>query len=81
MVPQKLKLELVDDELADSYDLFICSSSYEQRCLSIPNSIDINKIKQTFIVSNINLLEHIEENEAYRRRGLVSFLSAQLLLV
>lgn len=59
---QKISLQAIDTTLLEPYDLFICSSSYEQRCLSIAENISADKIKQAIILSNNDLLEYIEEN-------------------
>jgi len=54
------ELQVRDDA---TYDLFICSSSFESRCLSIPLNIDVNKIRRALIVSNIEPLEYVSANQ------------------
>jgi hypothetical protein len=45
------------------YDLFICFSSFEDRCLSIANNINIDSIKQVLLMYNKEYLEYIEKNK------------------
>ncbi len=45
-------------------DIFICSSSFENRCKSIPDSIDPSNIHKIFVIKNVNIQE-VEENAAY----------------
>ena len=36
---KRCKLDDINDNLEDIYDIFICSASFENRCLSIPEKI------------------------------------------
>ena len=65
MSPQKHSLERLDEILLDSYDLFICSSSFEERCRSIANHICLDRIKRTLILWNSDLLEYVGENKKF----------------
>ena len=60
---QKYSLERIGEGLLDPYDLFICSSSYEKRCQSIANHIDLDRINQALILFNNDLTEYIEANK------------------
>jgi len=76
MEPQKINLLDIQGVLKEPYDLFICSSSFENRCLSIPNNISTDKIRRALILSNMDLLEHIETNkikleDRFREKGRV----------
>jgi len=62
MKSRKVPLQEVGDALTGTYDLFICSSSFEDRCLSIVSNIDVTTIKRACIVSNMDLLEYIGKN-------------------
>ena len=42
-------------------DLFICCASFEKRCLTIPNALGINNVRQVIIAKNINIPE-VNEN-------------------
>lgn len=63
MKPKKYSLKRIGDALLGSYDLFICSSSYEERCLSIANHIGLDRIKQALILWNSDLIEYIGANK------------------
>lgn len=45
-------------------DIFICSSSFEDRCKAIPDSIDPSNIRQALILKNVNIQE-VQENADY----------------
>ena len=63
MNPKKILLHNINQEVIGPYDLFICSSSFEDRCKSIASHIDVSRINRAFIVSNMNLLEYIGKNK------------------
>jgi hypothetical protein len=63
MTIRKIALTEIKSTLLDSYDLFICSSSYENRCLSVARQIEIGRIKCAMVLSNIDLIEYIKENK------------------
>ncbi len=58
----KYNLSDLNNLLPGEFDLFICSSSFEERSLSVPNSITKNKAKKVIIVRNIDLIEHVGQN-------------------
>lgn len=45
-----------------SYDLFICSSSFEDRCLSISKNMKIEHIQRALVFYNSECIEHVGEN-------------------
>jgi hypothetical protein len=47
-----INLDEFSDIILNRYDFFICSSSFEQRCLSVCTNINTNKIKKSFIIYN-----------------------------
>jgi hypothetical protein len=59
------KYKLIDLRhiIKKEYDLFICFSSFEDRCLSIANNINIDNIKQVLLMYNKEYLEYIEKNK------------------
>ncbi len=63
MILPKINLSDIQKTLRESYDLFICSSSYEERCLSVASNIDIDKVGRVLILSNKDLLEHVGLNQ------------------
>ena len=48
----KIALNSLGKKLGSSIDLFICSSSFEDRCRAIPESLDPSAIKRTLICEN-----------------------------
>lgn len=57
----KQSLERVSLEIGDAVDVFICSASFEDRCLSIPLQVRQEKIRCAVIVKNRNIRE-VEKN-------------------
>jgi len=47
-----INLNTLSKNISNKYDVFICSSSFEQRCLSICSNLNINKITYSFILFN-----------------------------
>jgi hypothetical protein len=43
-------------------DLFVCSASYEDRCLSVPTSINASSVKTALILSNQDVLGNGPQN-------------------
>lgn len=58
---KKLKLSKLNSNLNDEYDLFICSSSFEERCLRVPEKIKRKRIHKKIIVYNAYGSEIIKE--------------------
>ena len=65
MKPEKMQLQKVGDALSGTYDLFICSSSFEDRCRSIASHINTDQVKRACIVSNTDLLDYISDNKKF----------------
>jgi hypothetical protein len=63
MKPVKINISDIQEALHCTYDLFICSSSFEDRCLSVAYNITIEKFRKALIVSNIDLIEQIGDNK------------------
>lgn len=59
----KIFLSELRNTLPNSYDLFICSSSFENRCLSIASNISIEKVKSAFILYNRDFFQYINTNK------------------
>lgn len=59
---QKVNISDIQGAMRESCDLFICSSSFESRCLSIPRNIAIEGVRRALILSNTNLLEYVGKN-------------------
>lgn len=58
----KVKLSRLNSSLASEYDIFICSSSFESRCLSVAQRIRRKKIKKALILENKNGSSIIHQN-------------------
>jgi len=58
-----LNLDMLSNELLDKYDIFICSSSFENRCSSVCSSINPSIFTKSFIIFN-------KEYEVYLRTNL-----------
>jgi hypothetical protein len=63
MLLNKISLSNLRNTLIGKYDLFICSSSFEDRCLSIARNIESRKIKRALIVSNTDLVQYVGTNK------------------
>jgi hypothetical protein len=59
----KLNLSDLRASFSDGYDLFICSSSFEDRCLSIASNIDLDHFSRSLVLSNVDLKEYVGRNE------------------
>jgi hypothetical protein len=49
-------------QLGDRIDLFVCSASYEDRCLSVPTAINAYCVKTALILSNQDVLGNGPQN-------------------
>lgn len=58
----KYKLANLNDNII-GYDLLICFSSFESRCLSVATNIHLNKITKAIIFYNEDNIEHIGKNK------------------
>ena len=54
---ERRRLEFVTEEIGDSVHLFICSSSYEERCLSIPLQVSRDAIEHAVVLENSDISE------------------------
>ncbi|NMC60091.1 MAG: hypothetical protein GYA51_12040, partial [Candidatus Methanofastidiosa archaeon] len=68
MKVKKILLSELNSNLKKSYDLFICSNSFEERCLSVAHEIDKGKLKSVLILSYY-------ENKIYTDKNLKSLKS------
>ena len=50
-------LENVGEVIGNTVDLFVCSSSFESRCLSIPSRILPNVVRSAVILRNSDIRE------------------------
>lgn len=60
-IPEILDLNNISEKVA--CDLFICSSSFEDRCLSIPKHLDKSKIVESLVLYNEDSYESITKNK------------------
>lgn len=58
---QKIKLTKVNSTLDETYDVFICAASFEDRCLSVASKIKRKKISKVIVLENKNKSELISE--------------------
>jgi hypothetical protein len=49
-------------KLGNKIDLFVCSASYEDRCLSVPTAIKASNVKSALILSNQDVLGNGKQN-------------------
>ena len=59
---EKVKLRNINSTLEDVYDIFICSASFEERCLSIPRKIYRKKFKKIILFENRNGSDLLKAN-------------------
>lgn len=62
---KELKLVDLEHHLKNSIDLFICCSSYEERCKSVPDSINDSKLEKVIVCEHSNLSKFVRENATY----------------
>lgn len=60
----KVKLSKLNSTLELEYDVFICCSSFESRCMSVPQKVRRKKYKKVLILKNKNGGNSIQENAA-----------------
>lgn len=75
MPVSQIKIDKLNSYIGD-VDCFICSSSYEERCLSIPLALNHNKINYVLVTENINFGSIISQNtskivSAYKEKARV----------
>lgn len=60
---ESFKIDEFSEKVRTPYDIFICSSSFEERCLSIPRKVSENKrASQAIIFKTADSSEHVEAN-------------------
>jgi hypothetical protein len=60
---EKINLKDISLHLKNSYDIFICSASFEERCLSVAYNVEGINFHQTLIIINKDFSEQIENNK------------------
>jgi len=63
LMVNKYKLMDLNDSIDGKIDLFICSASFESRCLSISRSIELSKIRKAVIFYMKDSIKYINENK------------------
>jgi hypothetical protein len=58
----KFPIDNLNGHLSKTYDLFLCSASFEDRCYSIPNVIQKDKYLQSIVFFNADQRGKIQEN-------------------
>lgn len=59
--PIRLPLADLGEKLSQSIDVFVCSASYEERCLSIPLQIQPKSVRSAVVLENLDIPE-VEPN-------------------
>ena len=59
---KKINIRNLNSAIQEEYDIFLCSASFEQRCLSIPSKLKTKKFKKVIILENKNYSKIIEDN-------------------
>lgn len=59
---EKVKIRNINSRLEQAYDIFICSTSFEKRCISIPQKICRKKINKIILLENIKGSDFVKEN-------------------
>lgn len=58
----KYKLSELNEHVAH-YDLFLCSASFENRCLSVSQNVDITKFQNVFIFYMSDFIDYVNTNK------------------
>ena len=64
MTTKKFDVCSINEEIKDYFDLFVCASSFEERCLTIPKQLSNNPIKKVFVVEHELASAHVKQNTA-----------------
>lgn len=64
---ERIRLNEVAPRLSSPPYVFICSSSFEKRCLSVANQVDPGLVSQAIICENVDMHDVIEKNDAFLR--------------
>lgn len=59
---EKVKIKNLNSALDEEYDIFICSASFEERCLSVPKKICRKKIRKIILLENKNGSDLLKSN-------------------
>lgn len=59
---KKYKLSELNEHV-EHYDLFICSASFENRCLSVSRNVDVTKFQNAFIFFMQDFIDHVNTNK------------------
>ena len=57
-----INLDELSSAITEQVDLFICSSSYENRCFSVASKLPRKKVGYAIICANRDYDEHISDN-------------------
>lgn len=68
MFEGKRHLKYINSALDESYDVFICSASFEDRCITIPKKINKKRFKNVLIVKNLHGSQIVSDNAEIIRR-------------
>ena len=64
MQPIPQPLASLEESLHGDIDLFICSASFEDRCLTIAENLDCDRIQRAIVVENRRFSDIVEQNLA-----------------
>lgn len=64
----KYKLNVLNENISESIDLFLCTASFESRCLSVPQNIERSKIKNAIIFYMKDSNQYINDNKTILQR-------------
>ena len=64
---KKFGIDQLKNNLFFPVDTFICCGSYENRCRTIPDIVDPEKISHALVVENKDLSIYVGENSQYLR--------------
>ena len=66
---KKVNLRFINSKLENDYDVFICCSSFEERCLTIPQKIENKHFSQIIIFEN-SIGSALIKNNSQKLKGL-----------
>lgn len=59
---EKVKIRNINSRLEEAYDIFVCSASFEKRCISIPQKICRKKFGKIILFENLHGSDLLKEN-------------------
>lgn len=73
---KKVKINRINASLNDEYDVLVCSASFENRSICIPNKLKNKKFEKVIVLENTNGSELIKNNsklisELYKRNSII----------